>query len=104
MNDIAMYKMLITIKEQKNLQSLFRIGMTYKQIADFTKQVSQDGLVELTDSGIILTRNGEDLLQELTLINKKTNKNEWIEAEESARIEKISKDFIFLPSQTDPLL
>jgi predicted transcriptional regulator len=103
MHEVKLYKMLITIKEQKNLQSLLRLGMTYRQIADFAKQISGEGFVQLTDKGIVITEKGEKLLEDLAGVNKKTNKEEWIEPEEKARVEKISRDFIFLPRQSDPL-
>lgn len=101
MNNTMLYFLLKTVKENQNLNSLLRAGLTYKNIGDFTELVASEHLIEITDKGIVLTENGQKKLDELKELNKKTNKNEWIEKEISSKIEKFPLDFIYLPHRND---
>jgi hypothetical protein len=100
-NELQLFQLLKIIKFERNLQSLIRTGMSYKHIADFAELASKQGLIALTEKGVMLTADGEIRYLELREINKRTNKNEWIEEEQDSKIEPLGQDFIFLPDQNE---
>ncbi|OIR07669.1 hypothetical protein GALL_103340 [mine drainage metagenome] len=103
-DDLKLFQLLKIVKHEKNLQSLLRLGISYHTIARFTEQVSKEGLVILTDEGIVLSEIGEKKYEELKIANKRMNKEEWIEREEKSKINKLDPDFIFLPDQRELII
>ncbi len=101
MNDIVMFMLLKIIKHNKNLNSLLRIGLSYKRIAEFTEQTAKENLIIINQDGVSLTVKGEELYKQLEVLNKKTNKQEWIEKEKKSEIPKLDSDFIFLPNPSE---
>jgi predicted transcriptional regulator len=104
MERIELYSLLKIIKQNNNLNSLLRAGFSYKRIGEFTELAGENELVVISERGITLTPKGEARLTELKEINKKINKNEWIELELISKIKPLDIDFIYLPPQDELFL
>lgn len=95
-----LYQLLKIIKFEQNLRSLIRIGLTYKDIADFTESVISEGFVIINDNSIALTKEGELKYHELKELTKNTNKDQWIDREKESMTVSLEPDFIYLPEIT----
>ncbi|MFH7004238.1 hypothetical protein [Flavobacterium bizetiae] len=97
--DNNLYLLLDVIKKSGSVKKLTRIGITFNQIAEYTNQAIQKGLITNVENKIVLTELGLESLEVLEKHYKKTNKEEWIEIDVENKIPKIEKNSIFLPRQ-----
>ena len=94
-----MYQLLKIVKFERNLNSLKRLGMSYKAIAEFSEFAAKEDYIVLNDEGISLTKKGEEHYSRLEKVNKRVNKDQWIEREEDSRIAQMDPNEIYLPNQ-----
>ena len=91
-----LYSLLYVINNNSNIKRLIHIGLTYSEIADIIKTLLEEKLI-LNQEKLELTESGKKLFHELESEYKNTEKDKWIEKEKKSKIDKIDKDFIYLP-------
>lgn len=96
-----LYILLDIIFRNGSIKRLSRKGIDYNKIAKQTQLAIEEELVGYDEGRITLTEKGIELLKELEVTYKKTNKDEWIEKDEKNRIDKLEKNFIFIPRQDE---
>jgi hypothetical protein len=101
MKNKYIYILLEIIKNNGNVKRLTHEGLKFHEIADLTSEMISNEYAEYKDDKLLLTRTGEDKLVELNIKHKERDKNNWIIKEEKSMIEKIDKDFIYLPNQKE---
>jgi hypothetical protein len=98
-----LYILLDVIFRNGSLKRLARKGVDYNEIANQTQIAIKNELVSYDKERVILTLKGLELLKQLEITYKKTNKSEWIEKDEKNRLDKNrrEKNFIFIPRQNE---
>lgn len=99
MNRKEVYLILKVIKLNKNLNSLTREGMSYKDIGLLLEYVLNEKLIDYVNEKMILTELGESKLSDDSVFFKKTIKDNWIERDFANQIKKIGVNDIYLPSK-----
>ncbi len=97
MKEYNLFLLLNIIRKGKSLTQLLEQGLTFKQIAELTQWAIQEKLITKGSENIELTKIGEETLIKLESYFKKTDKEKWIKEETKSRIEKLDKNFIYLP-------
>jgi hypothetical protein len=102
MNEHFLYNLLIVVKNNGDATRLIREGLTYKQIADMTKAAIKDEYIIFNENDeLTTTKKGDSKITDLDSEFKKTDKTQWIEAENKSKVPKLEKKFIFLPNQNE---
>jgi hypothetical protein len=101
MKEKEIYLLLNAIKKNTDIKRLVREGLSYTDIAQLTKRAIANGLITYEDEKVNLSEQGAKLYEQIMDSYKRTNKEEWIEKAEKNRIEKIDKNFIFVPRQSE---
>lgn len=96
-----LYILLNVIYNNSSVKNLTRQGMTFEQIAKQTNSAIKSDYISYTKERLVLTEKGIELLKELEIKYKKTNKNEWIEEDLKSKIPKLEKNVLFLPNQNE---
>lgn len=96
-----LYMLLSVIHSNGNVNRLIREGLSFKEIAEMTQVAISKGYVTYEGERMRLSNSGISLHAELAVEFKRTNKDKWIEKEEKSIIEKIDKNFVFLPNQNE---
>ncbi len=99
MDEHKLYILLNLIERNGDVKQLIREGMSYEEIAVFTKIAIGKGYVSYKEDDVLISEDGHIKLQILAKKFKKTDKKKWIDKEEQSKIPKLEKDFIFLPNQ-----
>lgn len=93
--------LLKLVKHNGNISSLIKSGYHYSQIIDFLGQLIEEGKLEKTESGIVITDPGD---LEIEILNKKLQRKDssvWIEPDIGHKISSIDKNEVFLPSKDE---
>ena len=101
MNDSNLFILLKVIKSNGEIRRLKREGLEYYEIAELTNKIISDNFASYNDDNIVLTLRGERKLKDLETIITKTRKENWIDKEVKSKINKMDKNFIYLPDQND---
>lgn len=101
MNEKEIYLLLNAIKKNTDIKRLVREGLSYSGIARLTNDTISNELVIYEKDNIQLSKKGEELYEQIKDNYKRTIKKEWIEKEKKNRIDKMDKDFIFVPRQNE---
>lgn len=101
MKEREIYFLLNAIKKNTDIKRLVREGLSYTDISNLTKKAIANGLLTYNDEKISLSEQGDLLYEQIKNTYKRTNKDEWIEKDEKSRIDKIDKNFIFVPRQSE---
>lgn len=101
MDNKYLYILLNVIKKNGDIRKLKREGLEYKEIAELTKSLITQKLVNYKSDKIILSDKGEEKLKSLEVEYKVRDKKQWIMGENKSKIPKLDKDFIFLPNQNE---
>lgn len=101
MNEKHLYTLLRIIHNNGNIKSLIRVGLSFSRIGELNSKAISEGLVALSMNEIKLTKEGLDKMQELEVLYKKINKEEWIEKDFESMIPKLDKKLIYLPDQNE---
>ncbi|WP_294293035.1 hypothetical protein [uncultured Chryseobacterium sp.] len=97
------FLLLDIIKKNGNVKKLIHNGLDFTEIADLTKKLIELDLISYEDKKVQISQKGEDIYLKLEKKYKIKEKNKWIEEENNSKIEKISKDFIYLPKLNELL-
>ena len=97
----TLYLLLDIIFRNGSLKRLSRKGLDYSEIAVQQALAISEKLVDYRNEKVVLTQKGVDILKQLEIQYKKVNKNEWIEKDVKNRVDRMEKDFIFVPRQND---
>jgi hypothetical protein len=89
--------LLKIIKFKGNVLRLHDSGMTYSQIAMMISELEEMNKVNITEDDIVLTGEGEELLEKYLASVFPRKKNQWILRQEHFYKEPISADVIILP-------
>jgi len=98
--ELKLYQLLKIVKFEKNLRSLTRIGLSYKNIAEFAESAAHNGMIALSEESISLTEIGEKKYLELKEVTKNIKKDQWIDPEAESKTKPLDIDFIYLPDKT----
>ena len=101
MNEKHLYMLLKIINNNGNINNLNSEGVSFSKIAVLTNKAISAGLVILSNNKIELSQKGLEKIQELEVLYKKTNKEEWIEKDIKSKIPKLDKNLIYLPDQNE---
>lgn len=94
--------MLLYITHKKtSVIRMTRKGITFTEIANQTQKCMEEGLMINQDNKIELTESGIRLLEDLKKEFKNINKDQWIEKDFQNKIERIDKNAIFVPRQSE---
>ena len=89
------------IEDSGNIKRLLRENLSYREISEITNKLVEDELLCYVEKKIILTKKGKEVLTKNKLLIKETNKENWIQPENKSRINKIERNYIYLPNQTE---
>lgn len=98
MKNKHIYLLLEIIKNNGNVKRLTHEGLRFSEIANLTSKVIEDNYAEYIEDNILLTEIGLKFLSKLGEDYKERDKNSWITEESKSKINKIDKDFIYLPN------
>lgn len=101
MNKNNLFTLLKIIVNHGNVGQLARRGLSYNDVAELITYSKKEKILVVINDKIELTSKGESLYKELEPVFKNTNKEEWIDKDKKNMIDKIHKDFVFLPSQNE---
>lgn len=101
MNELSLFILLKVIKSNGDIRRLKREGLEYYEIVELTNKIISNNYAIYSDDNIVLTSLGEKKLKDLKSIIARTKKENWINKETKSKINKIDKNFIFLPDQYD---
>ncbi|MGV2450034.1 UNVERIFIED_CONTAM: hypothetical protein POZ17_09235 [Ralstonia mannitolilytica] len=101
MKNKHIYLLLEIIKNNGNVKRLTHEGLKFSEIADLTLKVIENNYAEYKEDNILLTEIGMDFLSQLSEKFKEKDKNNWILKEIKSEINKLDKDFIYLPNQNE---
>lgn len=93
--------LLHIIENSGNVKRLLREKLSYKDISELTTKLVKKGYLAYINKKIVLTDEGKEALKEGKPLIKETDKDLWIQPENSSRVKKFDKSFIFLPNQTE---
>lgn len=93
--------LLNVIQNSGSVGRLLRENMTYKDISELITKLVDKGLLVYVDRRLELTGEGKEFLEKGRDIIRETNKKLWIKPENSSRVKKFDKSFIFLPNNTE---
>ena len=101
MNNQHLYLLLHIIKNNSNINRLIRENIRAEQIGDQIENLIKNNHLIFENKKLYLTDKGEELYQNLSKDYKQRDKSKWIEEEEKSKIDKIDKNFIYLPSENE---
>ena len=101
MNNQHLYLLLHIIKNNSNINRLIRENITAEEIGDQIENLLKNNHLFFENKKLYLTYKGEELYQNLSKDYKQRDKSKWIEEEEKSKIDKIDKNFIYLPSENE---
>lgn len=100
LNNNDLYQLLYVLKFNGSLTKLVRNEVSYIDIVNTIKSLTNENFVSYVNQKITLTEKGESLLEELSVAYKSKNKEEWIKKESKSKLdEKLDIDFVYLPDQ-----
>lgn len=100
-NNNELYLLLQVIKFNGNIKKLTRIGLTFQDIIENIKSLSESKKLSSIDGKIQLTEEGEIMFSELSIKYKNRDKDKWIEKELDSKVDKLDINFIYLPNQNE---
>ena len=100
-NEKHLYILLNVVKNNGDIKRLTREGLNFREIAELSNQAIKDNLITYKESSVCISQLGLETIERLGERFKILDKDKWIDKEKKSRIPKLSKDFIFLPSQND---
>lgn len=89
--------LLKILKFNGDIEPLYELNYTYSQIVDLINNEINIGNAEYINGVLGITKQGDEFLDSLL---DKTDRNN-IEPEIQSKVDKIDKNFIFLPSQDE---
>lgn len=97
------FLLLDIIKKNGNVKKLIHKGLDFTEIANLTNKLIEMDLIVYTEGQVKISPKGENTYSKLEKKFKIKDKDKWIEEENDSKIEKISKDFIYLPKLNELL-
>lgn len=102
MNNNNLYLLLHIIKNNSNIKRLIRENISLIEITHKIKFLLAKEFLTFKENKLSLTDKGIELYKELSDSDHKLkNKSSWIEEEKKSKIDKIDKNFVYLPNQND---
>lgn len=102
MNNNHIFLLLHIIKNNGNINRLIREGINLTEIHNKIISLLTEDILSLDkEEHLSLTIKGIKLYNSLYNDYKIKDKDKWIEEEKKSKIDKIDKNFIFLPNQND---
>ncbi len=100
LNNTDLYQLLYVLKFNGTLTKLVRNEVSYIDIVNNIKNLTNENILTYVNQKITLTKKGEDLLEKLAITYKSKNKEEWIIKESKSKLDKkLEIDFVYLPDQ-----
>ena len=87
--------LLQVVRSEGSIDPLLAVGLEYPQIAQLLTQAKQEGYVLLSNSKLVLSAEGNQLLSESS--KQKDIGGGWIRPLEEYRVSRIEKGEIYLP-------
>lgn len=100
LNNKDLYQLLYILKYNGNIKKLIRENITFIDIINNIKALTNEMVLNNDDGKLSLTGKGEKLFEELDYEYKSRDKDKWIESESKSKIEKLDIDFVYLPDQS----
>jgi hypothetical protein len=97
MNDNLLLLFLQLIKKNGNVKSLLEHGYDYAQISRNIKLLKNENYIEYLNDSLNITTKGENKIRQINNKFNRTGSERWISPQENFKIEKISKNDIYLP-------
>ncbi len=101
MKDAILFKLLLVVKGSGYITDLKKDGYSYVRIAEFFNYLDKEGLVEKKDDKLTLSNTGMKRLKELNKKYDRKHFNQWIVPEDRSRVDKLDKNFVYLPNQNE---
>jgi len=101
MKDAILFKLLLVVKGSGNITDLRKDGHSYVRIAEFIQYLEEEELAEKKDGRFTLSDTGIQRLKELNKKYDRKHFNQWIVPEDRSRVDKLDKNFVYLPNQNE---
>lgn len=101
MKDSIRQKLLLLIKHNGSITELIKDGFTYGQIASFINVLGEEEDLKDVNGKIVLSEKAENWLKEQSEIKPRKGSDKWILPEEKSRIEKIDRNYVYLPNRNE---
>jgi len=90
--------LLAIIEKDTDVRKLKYYGLSYRQIGELIETNIQDGNLKSDHESITLTQKGKEYLEQNRNLIKEPDKSKWIDIDFKNKMNKISTEYVFLPS------